>query len=118
MSKYMVIRLIEEIGSKKHNCICGYKVNGEIKAKEGAFMQKEYQNENDMKADYNAIKSTWTMLANVYAGEGKKISLNEDLCSVVTEVGNKSLIFDMELPNGLTYRRTCDFVNQEFDDEE
>jgi hypothetical protein len=71
----------------------------------------------DMKADYNAIKSTWTMLANLYAGEGKNISINEDLGSVVVAAGNRRLTFDMELPNGLTYRRTCDFVNQEFDDE-
>lgn len=118
MSKYMVIRQIEEIGSKKHNCICGYKVNGEIKEKECAFMEKEYKSEMDMEADYNAIKSTWTMLANVYAGEGKNISINEDLGSVVVKDGNRRLTFDMELPNGLTYRRTCDFVNQEFEDEE
>ena len=118
MSKYMVIRLSEEIGDKKHNCICGYKVNGEIKEKEYDIMQKEYQNEMDMKADYNLIKSTWTMLANVYAGEGKNISLNEELVSVAVKEGNRRLTFDMELPNGLTYRRTCDFVNQEFEDKQ
>ena len=103
----MIIRVIEEIGKKEHGCICGYEVNGTIMPKEGNVTEQKYTNERDIENDYNSIKSTWTMLAM-----SQNATINEDLGSVVVAEGNRRLTYDVELPNGLTYRRTCDYVNQ------